>query len=67
MIGHVEEPFHKDSIWCMDVTKDFMYVYTGGRDGSIYEVDIISERYKQIMGGSKDQPIISLKLDEANN
>lgn len=32
----------------MDVTSDYKYVYTGGRDGNIYEVDIINENYKLI-------------------
>lgn len=51
----------------MDVTEDFKYVYTGGRDGNIYEVDILNEKYKLIMGGSKETPIIELKMDELNN
>lgn len=33
----------------MDVSSDFKYVYTGGRDGSIYEVDILNERYSLLM------------------
>ena len=51
----------------MDVTEDFKYVYTGGRDGNIYEVDILNEKYKLVLGGTKDTPIIELKMDELNN
>ena len=46
MMGLAEDQFHKDSIWSMDVTKDFKYVYTGGKDGNIYEVDILNEKYR---------------------
>ncbi len=45
-MGINEELFHKDSIWSMDVSDDFKYVYTGGREGSIYEVDILHEKYR---------------------
>lgn len=64
MMGLAEDQFHKDSIWSMDVTKDFKYVYTGGKDGNIYEVDILNEKYRQILAGHKEVPIISLMIDE---
>jgi len=51
----------------MDVTDSFKYVYTGGRDGNIYEVDILNEKTRLCMAGSKETPIITLKIDEHNN
>jgi hypothetical protein len=48
----------------MDVTNSLKYVYTGGRDGNIYEVDILNERTRLCMAGSKETPIIALKIDE---
>lgn len=40
--------FHKDSVWCMDVSSNFQYVYTGGKDGSIFEVDLLTDRRKHL-------------------
>ena len=48
----------------MDVTQNFKYVYTGGRDGYIYEVDILNEKYSVIQKGGS--PVTNLKIDEKN-
>lgn len=42
-------------------------MYTGGRDGNIYEVDILNERTKLCLAGNKETPIIALKMDDQNN
>jgi hypothetical protein len=60
-------PFHKDSIWTFDVSSDFNFIYTGGKDGHIFKVCIIEGTIEQILTGDKALPIISLKLDEKNN
>jgi hypothetical protein len=36
----------------MDVSSNFKYVYTGGKDGSIYEVDVLNEKYNLLLDGS---------------
>mmetsp|Transcript_7963 Transcript_7963/g.7459 ORF Transcript_7963/g.7459 Transcript_7963/m.7459 type:complete len:200 (+) Transcript_7963:683-1282(+) len=69
LMGASEQQFHRDSIWSMDVSGDSQsetYVYTGGRDGSIYEVDVLRDQYTMIHSGAKDKPIVSLCVDRAN-
>ena len=60
----MSQAFHKDSIWTIDPSSNFMHVFTGGRDGNIYRVNITDGTIDLIYQGSKDQPIISLKYDE---
>lgn len=36
--------FHKDSIWAMEISSDFNYIYSGGKDGCIYEIDLNKDR-----------------------
>ena len=48
---HDQTYFHKDSIWCMDISQNFKYVYTGGKDGSIFEIDILNEKSTLIKKG----------------
>lgn len=59
--------FHKDSIWTFEISNDFTHIYTGGKDGHIFRVNIVESTIDQIYSGDKAFPIISLKLDEANN
>jgi len=36
--------FHKDSIWTIEISNDFNFIYTGGKDGCIYQVDIMNDK-----------------------
>ena len=55
-----------DSIWCICGTENLEKVYTGGKDGYIFEIDVIKDQIKTILKGSIKQPIISIQLDEKN-
>jgi hypothetical protein len=35
--------FHTDSIWTLDASSRCDKVYTGGRDGNIYKIDILKD------------------------
>jgi WD repeat-containing protein 48 len=42
-------PFHKDSIWVFEISSDFNYIYTGGRDGHIFKVSIVEAVIEQVL------------------
>lgn len=45
--------FHKDSIWTFDISSDFNYIYTGGKDGHVFKVSIVEGVIEQILNGDK--------------
>ena len=58
------DDFHRDSVWSITPTSDYK-LFTGGRDGRICEVDILSSRSRKIV--EDDKPITCVAHDAANN
>lgn len=56
--------YHTDSIWSLDVNSKFDQVFTAGKDGNIFKVDLLKETTQLVSKGSDEFPIFSLKYDE---
>ena len=44
--------YHSDSIWALDASSRCDNVYTGGKDGNIFKIDILNDKIELISKGT---------------